>query len=95
MKKFKAFIALDATNNKKNIEVVKKLYKFVYGFKVGYRSFYNKDADKLIAEIKRKKSRLFLDLKVEFEITIFESFFKLSLTFLEPLISNIFEAEDF
>ena len=64
MKKFKAFIALDATNNKKNIEVVKKLYKFVYGFKVGYRSFYNKDVDKLIAEIKRKKSRLFLDLKL-------------------------------
>ena len=64
MKKFKAFIALDATNNKKNIEVVKKLCKLVYGFKVGYRSFYNKDADKLIAEIKRKKSRLFLDLKL-------------------------------
>ena len=64
MKKFKAFIALDATNNKKNIEVVKKLFKLVYGFKVGYRSFYNKDADKLIAEIKRKKSRLFLDLKL-------------------------------
>jgi len=64
MKKFKAFIALDATNNKKNIEVVKKLYKLVYGFKVGYRSFYNKDSDKLIAEIKRKKSRLFLDLKL-------------------------------
>ena len=64
MKKFKAFIALDANNNKKNIEVVKKLYKLVYGFKVGYRSFYNKDADKLIAEIKRKKSKLFLDLKL-------------------------------
>ena len=64
MKKFKAFIALDATNNKKNIEVVKKLNKLVYGFKVGYRSFYNKDADKLIAEIKRKKSKLFLDLKL-------------------------------
>lgn len=64
MKKFKAFIALDATNNKKNIEVVKKLCKLVYGFKVGYRSFYNKDTDKLIAEIKRKKSRLFLDLKL-------------------------------
>ena len=57
MKKFKAFIALDANNNKKNIEVVKKLNKFVYGFKVGYRSFYNKDADKLIAEIKGKKSK--------------------------------------
>ena len=64
MKKFKAFIALDATNNSKNIEVVKKLHKIVYGFKVGYRSFYNKDADKLITEIKRKKSRLFLDLKL-------------------------------
>ena len=64
MKKFKAFIALDATNNKKNIEVVKKLCKLVYGFKVGYRSFYNKDTDKLIAEIKRKKSKLFLDLKL-------------------------------
>ena len=64
MKKFKAFIALDATNNKKNIEVVKKLYKFVYGFKVGYRSFYKKDADQLITEIKRKNSRLFLDLKL-------------------------------
>ena len=64
MKKFKAFIALDATNNRKNIEVVKKLYKIVYGFKVGYRSFYNKDADNLIAEIKRKKSKLFLDLKL-------------------------------
>ena len=64
MKKFKAFIALDATNNRKNTEVVKKLHKLVYGFKVGYRSFYNKDADKLIAEIKRKKSKLFLDLKL-------------------------------
>ena len=64
MKKFKAFIALDATNNKKNIEVVKKLHKLVYGFKVGYRSFYNKNSDKLIAEIKRKNSRLFLDLKL-------------------------------
>ena len=64
MKKFKAFIALDANSNRKNIEVVQKLHKLVYGFKVGYRSFYNKDADKLIAEIKRKKSRLFLDLKL-------------------------------
>ena len=64
MKKFKAFIALDAINNNKNIEIVKKLHKSVYGFKVGYRSFYNKDADKLITEIKRKKSKLFLDLKL-------------------------------
>ena len=64
MKKFKAFIALDAPNNRRNIEVVRKLNKLVYGFKVGYRSFYNKDADKLITEIKSKKSRLFLDLKL-------------------------------
>ena len=64
MKKFKAFIALDAINNNKNIEIVKKLHKSVYGFKVGYRSFYNKDSDRLIAEIKRKKSKLFLDLKL-------------------------------
>ena len=64
MKKIKAFIALDADNNRKNIEVVNKLHKLVYGFKVGYRSFYNKDADKLISEIKRKKSKLFLDLKL-------------------------------
>ena len=64
MKKFKAFIALDANSNRKNIEVVKKLHKLVYGFKVGYRSFYNKDADKLISEIKRNKSKLFLDLKL-------------------------------
>ena len=55
MKKFKAFIALDASNNRKNIKVVKKLHKLVYGFKIGYRSFYNKDVDKLISEIKRKK----------------------------------------
>ena len=64
MKKFKAFIALDASNNRKNIKVVKKLHKLVYGFKIGYRSFYNKDVDMLISEIKRKKSRLFLDLKL-------------------------------
>jgi len=64
MKKLKAFIALDASNNEKNIKVVNKLHKTVYGFKVGYRSFYNKDANKLISEIKRRKSRLFLDLKL-------------------------------
>jgi len=64
MKKFKAFVALDAPNNRKNIEIVRKLNKFVYGFKVGYRSFYNKDADKLISEIKRNNSSLFLDLKL-------------------------------
>jgi orotidine-5'-phosphate decarboxylase len=64
MKKFRAFIALDAANNRKNIDVVNNLHELVYGFKVGYRSFYNKDADKLISEIKRKKSKLFLDLKL-------------------------------
>jgi orotidine-5'-phosphate decarboxylase len=64
MKKLKAFIALDASNNEKNIRVVNQLHKTVYGFKVGYRSFYNKDANKLISEIKRRKSRLFLDLKL-------------------------------
>ena len=64
MKKLKAFIALDSTNNRENIKVVQKLHKLVYGFKVGYRSFYNKDVDKLITEIKRKKSSLFLDLKL-------------------------------
>jgi orotidine-5'-phosphate decarboxylase len=64
MKKLKAFIALDASNNEKNIKVVNQLHKTVYGFKVGYRSFYNKDANKLISEIKRRKSRLFLDLKL-------------------------------
>jgi len=64
MKKLKAFIALDASNNEKNIKVVNKLHKMVYGFKVGYRSFYNKDANKLISEIKRRKSKLFLDLKL-------------------------------
>jgi len=40
MKKLKAFIALDASDNKKNIEVVKRLHQMVYGFKVGYRSFF-------------------------------------------------------
>lgn len=64
MKKLKAFIALDASNNEKNIKVVNQLHKTVYGFKVGYRSFYNKDVNQLISEIKRRKSRLFLDLKL-------------------------------
>ena len=64
MKKLKAFIALDSANNRENIKVVQKLHKLVYGFKVGYRSFYNKDVANLITEIKRKKSILFLDLKL-------------------------------
>ncbi len=64
MKKFKSFIALDLKSNAQNISIVKKLYRYVYGFKVGYRSFYNKRSDELISEIKKKKSKLFLDLKL-------------------------------
>ena len=64
MKKFKFFIALDLKSNTQNINIVKKLYNHVYGFKVGYRSFYNKRSDELISEIKKKKSKLFLDLKL-------------------------------
>ena len=64
MKKFKSFIALDLKSNAQNIIIVKKLYRYVYGFKVGYRSFYNKRSDELISEIKKKKSKLFLDLKL-------------------------------
>jgi orotidine-5'-phosphate decarboxylase len=56
MKKLKAFIALDASDNKKNIEVVKRLHQMVYGFKVGYRSFYSKDATRLISEIKKNQT---------------------------------------
>ena len=54
MKKFRAFIALDSRTNIENLRVVKKLYPYVYGFKVGYRSFYNSNSDKLIKEIKKK-----------------------------------------
>ncbi len=64
MKKFKSFIALDLKTNTQNINVVRKLYRHVYGFKVGYRSFYNKRSNELISEIKKKKSKLFLDLKL-------------------------------
>ena len=64
MKKFKSFIALDLPSNNQNIKVVKKLFSDVYGFKVGYRSFYNNNSDKLISEIKKKKCKLFLDLKL-------------------------------
>ena len=64
MKKFRAFIALDSRTNIENLRVVKKLYPYVYGFKVGYRSFYNSNSDKLIKEIKKNKSKLFLDLKL-------------------------------
>ena len=64
MKKFKSFIALDLKSNAKNINIVKKLHTHVYGFKVGYRSFYSDRSDDLISEIKKKKSKLFLDLKL-------------------------------
>ena len=64
MKKFKAFIALDCKTNKENIRIVKKLSPQVFGFKVGYRSFYSKDLEKLLAEIKKNRCFLFLDLKL-------------------------------
>ena len=64
MKKFKSFIALDLKSNAKNVRIVKKLHPYVYGFKVGYRSFYNNRSDELISQIKKTKSKLFLDLKL-------------------------------
>ena len=64
MKKFKAFIALDCKTNIENIKVVKKLSSEVFGFKVGYRSFYSQGSKKLLAEIKKNKCQLFLDLKL-------------------------------
>ena len=64
MKKFKSFVALDLKSNAQNISVIKNLYRYVYGFKVGYRSFYGSGSDEVISEIKKKKSKLFLDLKL-------------------------------
>ena len=64
MKKFKAFIALDSRTNSENIKIIKKLSPYVYGFKVGYSAYYNKDSEKLLYEIKKRKSKLFLDLKL-------------------------------
>ena len=64
MKKFKSFIALDLKSNTQNISIVKKLHRHVYGFKVGYRSFYNNRSNELISEIKKSKCKLFLDLKL-------------------------------
>ncbi len=64
MKKFKSFIALDLKSNVQNIRIVNELHRHVYGFKVGYRSFYNQRSSELISEIKKKKSKLFLDLKL-------------------------------
>ncbi len=64
MKKFKSFIALDLKSINQNISIVKKLYRHVYGFKVGYRAFYNNGSNELISEIKKSKCKLFLDLKL-------------------------------
>ena len=64
MKKFKSFVALDLETNARNMNIVKKLYRHVYGFKIGYRSFYNSNSHKLISEIMKKKSKLFVDLKL-------------------------------
>ena len=64
MKKFKAFIALDSKTNNQNLKLVKILSPCVYGFKVGYRAYYSIGSDKLISEIKKNKSKLFLDLKL-------------------------------
>ncbi len=64
MKKFKSFIALDLKSNQQNINIVKKLSSYVYGFKVGYRSFYNTQSKELVSEIKKSKCKLFLDLKL-------------------------------
>ncbi len=64
MKKFKFFIALDLKSISQNISIVKKLYPHVYGFKVGYRAFYNNRSNELISEIKKSKCKLFLDLKL-------------------------------
>ena len=64
MKKLKSFIALDLKSNTQNINIVKRLYHHVYGFKVGYRSFYNNRSSELISEIKKSKCKLFLDLKL-------------------------------
>ena len=64
MKKFKSFVALDLRSNTQNISIVKKLYRHIYGFKIGYRSFYNNRSNELISEIKKSKCKLFLDLKL-------------------------------
>ena len=58
MNKLKAFIALDSDSHKKNLLIVKNLRRYVYGFKIGYRSFY-KDGNKvLIKEIKKKHNAI-------------------------------------
>jgi orotidine-5'-phosphate decarboxylase len=60
MKKFKSFIALDLKSNTQNISIVKKLSSEVFGFKVGYRSFYSQGSKKLLAEIKKINVNSFL-----------------------------------
>ena len=64
MKKIKAFIALDSDSINKNVRAIQKLSPYVYGFKVGYRAFYQKGSEKLIQLIKKNNSKLFLDLKL-------------------------------
>ncbi len=51
MKKIKAFIALDSDSINKNIKAIQKLSPYVYGFKVGYRAFYQKGSEKLSKKI--------------------------------------------
>lgn len=63
MNKLKAFIALDSDSHKKNLLIVKNLRRYVYGFKIGYRSFY-KDGNKVLIKEIKKTSKLFLDLKM-------------------------------
>ena len=64
MKKIRAFVALDSDSINKNIKAIKKLYPYVYGFKIGYRAFYQKGSEKLIKIIQKNNSKLFLDLKL-------------------------------
>ena len=71
MRKFKSFIALDLKYNAQNISIVKKLHYHVYGFKVGYRSFYNKRSNDLISEIKKKKSNDLVSSKALYALNMF------------------------
>ena len=64
MRKFKSFVALDLSSPTRNFNIIKKLSPYVFGFKLGYRSFYNKKSNDLISEIKKTKCKLFLDLKL-------------------------------
>ena len=64
MKKFKAFLALDCKEKSQNLKLIKTLSSKVFGFKVGYRAFYSDGHKEIIAEIKKRKSIIFLDLKL-------------------------------